>query len=165
MAAIAYPVASVEVGDGVQAVTSSYPLQLDFKALVPSVVTYLAVVFFVRSRTDLRLLVGAWYVGAGLNATLALVQYLTGGPHPVPLSDIAREKLNWSGDVTDVLVSGFFSHPNSFAQVVIPWFVIAVVKALTGRLTPGRVAWWVMAVALGAALSATESRGRFRGRC
>lgn len=159
IAALSYRIASIEVGDGAQTISSAYPYQMDLKALVPAVVTYLAISSFVQSKWDLRLLVGVWFVGATANAILAIVQYFTGGPHPVPLADIALEKLNWSGEVTEVVVSGFYGHPNTFAQVMIPWFVVAGVRSLSGRIHLSRIGWLVMAALLGAALFGTASKG------
>src|SRR5439155_9274773 len=48
VAALCRHVTTIEVGEGVQVVSSAYPYQMDLKALVPAAVTFLALESFVR---------------------------------------------------------------------------------------------------------------------
>lgn len=97
---------------------------IDLKLILPSIIVYLSIILMMTSLKKTKSVITAWICAGMVNVLLALSQYFLGGPYPVKLAQIALEKLDISGDITRSLVTGFFSHPNSFSQIIIPYFVV-----------------------------------------
>jgi O-antigen ligase len=96
----------------------------DLKMILLGVIGYFSVILMMTSYNKAKLVLYAW-TGAGLvNAVLAMSQYFFGGPFPVGISQASNEKLDIGGEVARSHVTGFFGHPNSFSQIVIPYFVV-----------------------------------------
>ncbi len=140
---------------------SDYTLPLDLKCLIPAFLAYVFLLLAVDGVKDFNLVLKCWVAAGVVNACLALSQFAFSGPYPVAVADDAFEKLDLTGEQTSVLVTGFFSHPNSFAQIMIPWFVVAGVAWLTSRKFMSWKSWaWLLAFVLfGAVLYTTMVKG------
>lgn len=97
---------------------------IDLKLMLPGVIAYCSIILMMTSNNKAKLLIAVWTCAGLVNVLLALSQYFFGGPHPVKLAQIALEKLDIGGATTSILVTGFFSHPNSFSQIIIPYCVV-----------------------------------------
>lgn len=97
---------------------------IDLKLILPSIIAYFSIIMMMTSYKKTRLLIVAWTSAGMVNVLLALSQFFLGSPHPVKPGQNALEKLDIGGDSATSLVTGFFSHPNLFSQIIIPYFVV-----------------------------------------
>jgi len=97
---------------------------IDLKEILPSIIAYFSIMLIINNQNKARLLIGAWTCAGLLNVLLGLSQFFLGGPHPVQPGENALDKLDISGEVATSLVTGCFSHPNLFSQVLMPYFVV-----------------------------------------
>jgi hypothetical protein len=106
---------------------------MDLKKLLPSVFVFLVISIAFHKKAEIKLLLKAWLAVGFVNSFLAISQFLTNGPYPIKLSDNALDKIDITGDVTGKLVTGFFNHPNQFAQIIIPYFVVLTLICFNQR--------------------------------
>jgi O-antigen ligase len=134
---------------------------LDFKMLVPSLTFFISFLLLVQRKMELRIVLIFWSTVGLINVGLAMSQYFIGGPYPVNASQDAVEKLNLGGEVAGTLVRGFFSHPNSFSQVIIPYFAVFTVAFCTSEkiFRIKSLVYGILSLLFGFVLVATDSKG------
>ena len=138
-----------------------YAIQMDLKSLVPGALAYVFLLMAVEGGGEFHLVQKCWISAGAVNACMGVLQYMFGGPHPVKIAETAFEKLDLHGKPTTVFVTGFYSHPNSFAQIMIPWFVVAAVIWLTSRrfMTWRSWGWLLISVLFGVTLLMSMAKG------
>lgn len=115
------------------------------KDVVPGLILFAAIRFWVRSEEDLRRVLRGVAFTLLLLTALSFSQFMFGGPHLNPMQDTAYEKFSLAGDsrIANPVV-GTFASPNSFAVFFAPLFLLCWTSH--AEFGPRRVGW----IALGA---------------
>lgn len=134
---------------------------IDLKKLLPAIIGYFSIILMITSYKKANLLIAAWICAGMVNVALALSQFFLGGPHPVKPGQNALEKLDIGGDVASSLVTGFFSHPNLFSQIIIPYFVVFTTAwLLSDKLFSMKsVKFFILSIVFGFVLLLTNAKG------
>ncbi|WP_420394520.1 hypothetical protein [Acuticoccus sp.] len=132
------------------------------KNLLPSVVLATFLLFAIRSRTSLVLVLMVIVAAGVLNAVLGLVQFRTGALYLVPPLEENVWKEGLSGDLLERTANGLFATPNGLGVGLLPAVVIAARLIVDRDALPGRLRLAVLGPAifvLTAALYASANKG------
>jgi hypothetical protein len=139
-----------------------YTIQVDYKQLLPAAIAFVGILLLTSDDPrKLTLIHGFWFTAGLINVAVALSQYFLSVPYFGRFSADASQKLDLTGDVATRLVVGFGTSHNQFAQILMPWFIVAVVVLVTrGRPTSAHsIAWLALSALFGFVLYATACKG------
>jgi hypothetical protein len=139
-----------------------YTIQIDYKKLLPSAIAYIGILLLAADdRRKINLIQITWFIAGLINVAVALSQYFFSVPYFVRYSDDAAGKLDLTGEVAKRLVIGFGSSPNMFAQIIMPWFIVAAIVWLTSKklVTINSLLWFLLSILFGFVLFTTASKG------
>ncbi|MEI9475381.1 MAG: O-antigen ligase family protein [Deltaproteobacteria bacterium] len=139
-----------------------YTIQIDYKKLLPGAIAYIGILLLAADdRRKLSVIQMAWFAAGLINVAVAFSQYFFSVAYFIEYSDNAARKLDLTGEVAQRLVVGFGTSANVFAQIIMPWFVVAAIVWLARKkfLTIKSLAWFLLSVLFGFVLFATASKG------
>lgn len=134
---------------------------IDLKKVLPCMVGYFGIILMATSYKKAKALLVAWIAAGMVNVLLAFSQFFLGGPHPVKAGENALEKLDIGGKLARNLVTGFFSHPNLFSQIIISYFVVFTTAWLISDklFSPKSLRFLTLGAVFGCVLLLTLAKG------
>jgi len=139
-----------------------YTIQIDYKKLLPSAIAFIAILLLAADdRRRINVIQITWFTAGLINVAVALSQYCFSVPYFGRVSDDVASKLDLTGEVAKRLVIGFVNAPNMFAQIIMPWFIVAAIVWLTKKklMTINSLLWLLLSILFGFVLFSTSSKG------
>jgi hypothetical protein len=96
------------------------------KDIFPAFIIFFFVVSCITNESRLKKIFIAYLLGIFVNAVIGLMQIFYDQPRVVNLAAAVNYKLDFLGQITKVVTTGFFTHPNVYSLLLLPAILLVI---------------------------------------